>query len=351
MPSNRPEKGGTARPVDNKNKTGDSPSPPKSLMQIFSMRGRADEGEDASEEMRRAKSWSPKKIAGTDDEGDGESHRPSKLKKPSTLSRVWELHRTAKGDNGANDFSQHPDRRRSDARGQRQAEQSVLNASLKVQERPTTYANPIAVDFRDSIASLKRNQRVFEVSKSRREERRSFRESDDFIGVQGVNPWTGYPDPSASASSSSGDIVNDLTRRKLEEDERRMATASREYKAALERRENEMRRLEMESERRRRQKRERAEKKRAQLRARVRKYGRWRNDGNTWSMVTEPELSPIVQSIVRTPAHGEQFISVVEYRMSSDDNHYRSNSSASSSHGTYHSHKGISRSTKLENRG
>jgi hypothetical protein len=51
------------------------------------------------------------------------------------------------------------------------------------------------------------------------------------------------------------------------------------YKAALERRENEMRRLERK--RRRREKKERAERKRAHLRASVRENRRWRNDGNT----------------------------------------------------------------------
>jgi hypothetical protein len=94
-----------------------------------------------------------------------------------------------------------------------------------------------------------------------------------------------------------------LARQKFEEDEKRMATASREHKAALERRVNEIRRLEMERERRRREKRERVEGKRGQQRARLRKGGRWRNDGNTWSMVAEPELSPIVQSIAGTPTH------------------------------------------------
>lgn len=77
MPSNRPEKGGTARPMDNESKTGDSPSPPKSLIQIFSMRGQANGREDDGEEMRRTKSWSPKKIARITNERGIEGHRPS----------------------------------------------------------------------------------------------------------------------------------------------------------------------------------------------------------------------------------------------------------------------------------
>jgi hypothetical protein len=338
MPSNRPEKGGTARPIDNESKTGDSPSPPKSLIQIFGMRGRANEREDDGEEMRRTKSWSPKKISRIADGRGGEGQRPSKLKKPSTLKRLWELHKTVKVDDGTDDFSQHPDRLRSDARELRRAEQNILNASMAGQKDAAKHSIPTAVDIQASVAALKRSQQIFEGKKARREERRSFRESDDFIGVQGVNPRTGYPDPSTGTSSSAGDFVSESTRQKLEADEKRMATASREYKAALERRENEMRRLERERERRRREKKDRAEKKRAQLRARVRKDGRWRNDGNTWSMVTEPGLSPIVQSIAGTPTHGKQTITfLVNCRLSFTDDHCRNCSSTSSPYQTDYS--------------
>jgi hypothetical protein len=309
MPSNRPEKGGTARPIDDESKAVNNPSLPKSLMSIFVMRGRANEREDDGEEMRRTKSWSPKKIARIIDERDGQGHMPSKLKKPSTLKRLWDLHKTVKADDGTDDFSQHPDRLRSDARELRRAEQNIMSTSITGQHDPAKHSIPMAVDIQESVAALKRSQQMFKEKKARREERRSFRESDDFIGVQGVNPWTGYPDPSTGTSSSAGDVISESTRQKLEEDEKRMAIVSKEYKAALERRENEMRRLEMERGRKRREKKERAEKKRAQLRARVRKDGRWRNDGNTWSMVTEPGLSPIVQSTAGTPTHSKQTIS------------------------------------------
>jgi hypothetical protein len=85
MPSNRPEKGGTARPVDSEAKLGDILSPQKNLVKIFTMRGRVNEGEDKGEELRRTKSWSPKKIAKIADKRDGGGYRPSKLKKPSSL--------------------------------------------------------------------------------------------------------------------------------------------------------------------------------------------------------------------------------------------------------------------------
>lgn len=219
---------------------------------------------------------------------------------------LWELHKTEKADDGTDDFSQHPDRLRLEARERRRTEQDIVNTRMAGQEDAAKYSIPVSVGIQEPVAALKRSQQMFEEKKARREERRSFRESDDFIDVQGVNSRTGYPDPNSGTSSSAGDVVSESTRQKLE-DERRMATASREYKAALGRRANEMRRLERERERR-REKKERAEKKRAQLRARVRKDGRWRNDGNTWSMVTEPGLSPIEKSIAGTPTHGKQSI-------------------------------------------
>jgi hypothetical protein len=75
--------------------------------------------------MRRTKSWSPKKIARIADERDGEWYRPSKLKKPSTLKRLWDLHKIAKADDETDDFSQHPDHLRSDARELSWAEQNI----------------------------------------------------------------------------------------------------------------------------------------------------------------------------------------------------------------------------------
>jgi len=305
MPNNRPEKGGTARPMDSGSKDGDMPSSPKTIVEIFSRRGRANEREDEGEEMRRTKSWSPKKIAMTADDADEDDHRPSKPKKLSTLKTLWDLHQAVKVDDGIDDFSQHPDRLRSDARELRRAEPKTPDSTFTIQQTTANDAIPVVSAIQESAAVLKSSQHIYEEKKARREERRSFRESDDFIGVQDINPRTGYPDPSSVTSSSGGDIISESTRRKLQEDEQRMASASKEYQAALERRENALQKLEIERERKRREKKERAEKKMAQLRARVRKDGRWKNDGNTWSMVSEPGLSPIVQSVAGTPTCGK----------------------------------------------
>jgi hypothetical protein len=73
---------------------------------------------------------------------------------------------------------------------------------------------------------------MFEEKKTR-QERHSFRESDDFTGVQGANPRTGYPDSSTGTCSSAGDVVSESTKQKIEENEKGMATASREIQSRV----------------------------------------------------------------------------------------------------------------------
>lgn len=50
-----------------------------------------------------------------------------------------------------------------------------------------------------------------EERKRRRDARRSFRESEDFLGVQGVNPRTGRKDPSGATSITADTLVTRLT--------------------------------------------------------------------------------------------------------------------------------------------
>jgi hypothetical protein len=70
MQSNRPEKGGTVRPLNNESKFGHSPSIPKNLIEIFGMKGGANEREDLEEADRRNQCWSPKRTARIVDERD-----------------------------------------------------------------------------------------------------------------------------------------------------------------------------------------------------------------------------------------------------------------------------------------
>jgi len=74
--------------------------------------------------------------------GMGRAYGTNKLNKPSTLKRLWDLHKTVKFDDGTDDFSQHPDRLRSDARDLRRAEQNILNDSMKGQKDAAKNSTP-----------------------------------------------------------------------------------------------------------------------------------------------------------------------------------------------------------------
>lgn len=311
LPSNRKEKGGTLRQHEDDSKVVNDPESLISFMEDFGKRGRSTEIEDEGDTTRRTKSWSPKKVPRVVDEMDDKSITLSKLKKPSTLKRLWELHKSLELDNRADNFSRHPDHLRSEARKPCRAEDKRRADDVSEQKNLVQQSSLVRLGIQEPELTPQRSRQILEEKRARREERRSFRESDDFLGIQGANPRTGYPDASTATSSSAEDVMSETTRQKLEEDEKRMQSASREYKEALERRETELRRLEVKRERRSREKKERVEKKRMELRARMRKEGRWRNESHRWSMVTEPELSPILQSTTGSPTRGEQSVPLV----------------------------------------
>jgi len=135
------------------------------------------------------------------------------------------------------------------------------------------------------------SKQMFDAKKTRREQRRSLKESGDYIGVQGANPRTGYPDPSASSTETSN--ISDETKRRLdqqfrdvEEQKKRLHEAELKHQADL----STIKRL------REARKKDRAEKKKAEDVMMKRRLGRWKPDRNGWSSVVEPHLSPIVQS-------------------------------------------------------
>lgn len=134
-------------------------------------------------------------------------------------------------------------------------------------------------------------QQMFEDRKSLREERRALRRSGDYLGVQGANPRTGYADPSASSTETSQ--MSEGTRRRLEREAHDLEERRRKFEEAhVKHRMN----LEVAQRAKDAKRREKAERKKIEEGMRQRRLGRWRPDGNGWSSVAEPHLSPIVQS-------------------------------------------------------
>ncbi|KAI9054675.1 hypothetical protein LZ554_001827 [Drepanopeziza brunnea f. sp. 'monogermtubi'] len=131
-------------------------------------------------------------------------------------------------------------------------------------------------------------QRMFEDKRNRRQQRRSLKESGDYLGVQGANPRTGYWDVSSGSEPSE---VSDETKRKLDEEARKVEEQKRRYDEAEAKHKWELERVSS----------LRAKKKKYEQRMKQRRRGKWQLSDNGWSSVAEPELSPIVQSVVGSP--------------------------------------------------
>ncbi|PBP24114.1 hypothetical protein BUE80_DR005000 [Diplocarpon rosae] len=131
-------------------------------------------------------------------------------------------------------------------------------------------------------------QQIFEDKKSRRQQRRSLKDSGDYLGVQGANPRTGYWDVSSGSEPSQ---MSDETKRKLDEEARKVAEQKSRYEEA-----ESKHRLELE-----RVMSMRENKKKLEQKIKQRRRGKWKLSENGWSSVAEPDLSPIVQSQAGTP--------------------------------------------------
>ena len=107
---------------------------------------------------------------------------------------------------------------------------------LEEQAAPVWQPIPRVDALRDTIVDddqeRTKTQQVFEDKKAHREQRRSLRESGDFLGVQGANPRTGYWDVSEATTSSDPSQVSDETKRKLDQQARKLGEQKRAYEEA-----------------------------------------------------------------------------------------------------------------------
>ncbi|KAL2061655.1 hypothetical protein VTL71DRAFT_7032 [Oculimacula yallundae] len=134
-------------------------------------------------------------------------------------------------------------------------------------------------------------QQTFEDKKNRRLQRRSLKESGDYLGVQGANPRTGYWDVSSGSEPSQ---ISEETKRKLDEEALEVAERKRRYEEAEKKHRVELQRVQT----------MRENKKKMEKKMKQRRRGKWQLSENGWSSVAEPNLSPIMQSVVGTPVAG-----------------------------------------------
>jgi len=287
LPQNRAERGGTLR---GKVEDGDGEKNEDAQRAILAER------DGRSDEKRRIRSWSPKK---SEDFASGEGERDlsgnsniRREKKAGTWRRLWHSQKPTRIDDISQSTTQSPNQ-------QHKASGPLLSLqpSLKLLE------------------AVERSQQKREQKIARRQARHSYRDSDDYLGVQGVNPRTGLLDSSIGTSSSEVSYPDPdravlAAQIKVEEQRKRVEEMKMEYENALRRRDEELRRLDWEREGRWIVRRDRSAGKRGdegRERNGQSEMGggkgrlRWRSGEDGWKTVEIPGLSPILQSDVGSP--------------------------------------------------
>lgn len=153
----------------------------------------------------------------------------------------------------------------------------------------TTKLSPETASMFDRRLSNVR--RTLEAKNESRRQRRSLKESGDYLGVQGINPETGQLDiitPTESERSS----VSDDTLRRINTVRRTLKDAKDSYKGATAWTEREMKKILVGKERAKNQRLEKEKQKHQNIIQAV----KWRRNTKQWSSVHEPNLSPIAQS-------------------------------------------------------
>jgi hypothetical protein len=321
LPSKRAERGGTLR------ESGAFP--------LVGDRGSEELGPGVGGVRERARSWSPKKSSAAADESNKDTgntsmgrslHRFSmerktdgsegritekiaeKEKLGGTLRRFLGLRRASRQDDegaaGTSQLSEEGWLRESGGQGKgKMPQRPTLRESFVSHDSPqrTAFRTPPSPPHPGTKVaghSLRSSQDIYQEKRTRRDERerrRGYRSSDDYLAVSGINPRTGYPDdtPTASGTTSSSTTAT-------EEIRRRVSLARKELQEALERREREVKEREMKKA----EKRRRKEKRKQDREMRKRGSAKWRSEDGGWNMVMEPILSPIAGSTAASPRRG-----------------------------------------------
>ncbi|KAI1379289.1 hypothetical protein F4677DRAFT_408542 [Hypoxylon crocopeplum] len=137
---------------------------------------------------------------------------------------------------------------------------------------------------------------VHELLKSKEEtrrSRRSLKESGDWLGVQGADPYSGKFAVLTPTDTPSSETTNTSTRSRLASLARKKKTAKLEYEqiTVLEEQEKDKAKLDKEQ-----AKLNKIERVKEDLR-RQNQFAKWRQHKRQWSSAAEPNLSPIAQSV------------------------------------------------------
>ena len=167
---------------------------------------------------------------------------------------------------------------------------------------------PDSTDLSPETASmfdrrLSNVRRTLEAKNESRRQRRSLKESGDYLGVQGVNPETGQLDvitPTESERSS----VSDDTLQRINTVRRTLKDAKDSYKGATAWTEREMEKILVGKGKSKRDKLEKEKLKHQNIIQAV----KWRRNTKQWSSVHETNLSPIAQSQTSVDGGSRKFL-------------------------------------------
>ncbi|OBT94923.1 hypothetical protein VE01_07490 [Pseudogymnoascus verrucosus] len=296
LPANRSERGGTLRDsqrrgdVDETVDVNDKGEEPGEQRRV--------KGKIVKGEGRRSRSWSPRKeevMGSSEVEGVAEATGPGKEaekeseKGGNAFQRLLGLRRTSLP---ATSTPAQPSTSRLSLR------RPKPKKAIHFASPPTQIPLPTPPSRSGTSTPPLDSQQMYDQKRLRREQRRSYRSSEDYLTIAGANPRTGYWDVNTAIGSTSSSEVADRARAReaeIAENRRRLEAAKQELQEALAMREAEDR----ERDAKRARRRERDEARRREKRAR--EAGRWRAEGDGWRMVAEPGLSPIVGSLAGSP--------------------------------------------------
>lgn len=271
LPSNRPERGGTIRKHGIWSHTANDKSPSVVSAQT----------DDSKASPDRIITWNaprdiPRAIRPTDDRHS---------KRATSLTR-----------RGAPRRDKSVEERRSSWSPLKQQSGQGLEGPF-----PTTTQQLLPADTKPSATAVigltpsgRTTQQLFEdIREARRRHRRSLKESGDFLGVQGVNPYTGELDvltPTTSSNTEASPVNSPLLRGLAQ----RVKQAKAAYKEAKKEREAAAKMAHLWKEQ------NKIDREKESIKALQRRV-KWRREEGQWSSVAEPKLSPITQSQRSSP--------------------------------------------------
>ncbi|KFY74537.1 hypothetical protein V499_05448 [Pseudogymnoascus sp. VKM F-103] len=297
LPANRSERGGTLRASQGRGNVEIVDATEDGRKEEEG--GRREKGKIVKGEGRRSRSWSPRKgeVAGSSEvEGVAEVSGPQKEaekeseKGGNAFQRLLGLRRASLPTSSTP--AQPSNTRRLSLR------RPKPKKAIHFASPPTQIPPPAPASRSGTSTPPLDSQQMYDQKRLRREQRRSYRSSEDYLTIAGANPRTGYWDVNTAIGSTSSSEVADRARAReaeIAENRRRLEAAKQELQEALAMREAEDR----ERDAKRARRRERDEARRREKRAR--EAGRWRAEGDGWRMVAEPGLSPIVGSLAGSP--------------------------------------------------